>query len=198
MVKMRLNNFNDMAKLTKGQTEFFKYSMPIGWVTRFGKPLIEDLEDILNKNNFYNYELFDVKEKWGQLSIYSNAPEEWDDHEWAWEYISEHTCVQCGEFPVNLRDDGYVSPWCDKHFRENHDNISDEKWPSYENMWTIKQEPKLLEYLCISSYDKEFGEVDRWIDLKPFYDKIGYKYNKEDLLSKEEFIKFLEGNYGQF
>lgn len=122
-----------------------------------------------NNNLLYSFRITTVKEKFGGLRVYHNGmPEEWDSHEHAWEYISEHTCVKCGKFPVPMRNDGWISPWCDECFKEHLNNRDEE----YVDRWTIDKDSRLLEYLVInySSKEKDWQEI---IDMKPYYDKIG-------------------------
>jgi hypothetical protein len=148
--------------------------MPDGWAKKFGHLFCEDLREVLERNNFLDeYVVLQVKEKYGQLRWYDNAPEEWYNHMDAWEYISEHTCVKCGKFPVPMRDDGWISPWCDECFRELHPNAPEEQLKK----WTYNE--PLVEYL--------FVRKDEYIDMKPYYEKLGYN---GPMLSKETYEKY--------
>lgn len=155
-----------------------------GWRIRFGLAFCKDLKEVLEKNNCLDdYYIYQIKEKFGQLRWYDNSPQEWSDHMYAWEYISEHTCKRCGKFPVPMRDDGgWVSPWCDDCFGywRKTPFTEDEK-----KKWALSDpcNGRLLEYLEITRYSKDGDEI-RYIDMKPYYDKIGYKY--ENLVTKEE------------
>lgn len=112
---------------------WFKDDIPQGWWKFFGIAYLNDLKEVLEKYNYVDkFRFSQVKEKYGGLRAYNfGAPEEWFSHEHAWEYISKHTCVNCGKFPVKMRDDGWVCPWCDDCFRENHDNLSDDEFAKY-------------------------------------------------------------------
>ena len=101
------------------------------------------------------------------------APDEWLEHEYAWKYISEHTCVECGKFPVPMRYFSWISPYCDKHAMNRRD-ITEKSWDG-----------RLLEYLTIKHFSKD-GDYQELIDMKPYYDKIGWNYTKDDLLNEEE------------
>ena len=160
-----------------------------GWKIRFGIPFIEDLNEVLTKNNCVNdYQIIQVKEKWGQLRWYDyGAPEEWDDHMNAWEYISEHTCKKCGKFPVPMRDDGWISPWCDECFgswrKVPYTDEEKEKYtcPEFDTN-------RLLEYLTIRKWNKDFTE-SYYIDLKPYYKKIGFT-DFSNLITREEMAQY--------
>ena len=151
-----------------------------GWKIRFGIPFCDDLLDVLTKTNcLQSYHIFQIKEKFGTLRWYDNAPPEWGEHMSAWEYISEHTCKKCGEFPVPMRNDGWLSPWCDRCFGSwaSHAYTEEEK-----KRWTCKEmgTDRILEYI---TYDSSLTGR-KYIDMKPYYDKIGYKY--KNLITKEE------------
>ena len=155
--------------------------MPKGWWKRFGIPLCEDLREVLVKNDCIDkYRIMQVKEKYGQLRIYAlDEPEEWRDHMWAWEYISEHTCVNCGKFPIAMINDAWISPWCDKCFIEKEMSRNCIKEDAEKRLEEIKDDSKLRKTLTINTYSKE-GDTVHKIDLMPYYEKIGYKINEKN------------------
>ena len=172
---------------------WFKDDIPQGWWKFFGLAYLDDLKEVLEKYNYVDkFRFLQVKEKFGGLRAYnSGAPEEWFSHEYAWEYISEHTCVNCGKFPVRMRDDGWVCPWCDDCFKENHNNLNEEEFAKYSEKWTIDKDDRLQEYLVINHFSKD-GDYQEWIDMKPYYDKLGWKYTDKDLILKDELEKLME------
>lgn len=93
--------------------------MPKGWKKAFGIQMCEELRDILIEGNYLDeYQVFQVKEKYGCLRWYDNGVPEsiWDKYrDWLNKYedLSEKTCVGCGK-PATMRTDGWVSPWCDE------------------------------------------------------------------------------------
>ena len=176
-------------------------SIPAGWWKRFGVLLCEDLrESLVNANCLYDFRILQAKEKYGELRLYDNGcPEDWFHKLEAWTYISTHTCVKCGKFPVQVRNDGWISPWCDdcyekkmrRNFRVfNKDMLVTDEDVAKEINKTSEGEFKLLEYLVISRFGKN-GNTKEYIDMKPYYEKIGYKYNLADLVSKEEIDKII-------
>lgn len=172
---------------------WFKDDIPEGWWKFFGLAYLDDLKEVLEKNDFLDkFRFSQVKEKLGGLRAYNNgAPEEWFSHEYAWEYISEHTCVNCGKFPVKMRDDGWMYPLCDECFREAHSNLNDDEFKKYSEKWTIDKDSRLQEYLVINHFSKD-GDYQELIDMKPYYEKLGWNFTKEDLISVEEFKSMLE------
>lgn len=142
-----------------------KDEIPEGWWNRFGIPLCDDLKDVLERNNFLDqFRIFQAKEKYGELRIYDGgAPKEWYDHLYAWAYISRHTCIKCGKFPVPMRTEGYwIEPLCEECAEKLHYNEIEEDFDKPE------------EFLYINTYVNG-DEFIRVIDMKPFYKTIGYE-----------------------
>ena len=162
-------------------------SIPEGWWKRWGIQYCEDFLNYLKKENIDPNEVYieQAKEKYGGLRVYLNIfPKNWYEHEYAWEYISEHTCIRCGKFPVRLRDDGWISPYCDDCFRKAHPKSSEE---SLEKWTCDPNKGRMQEYLLYHIY-KNGEEFDRTIDMKPYYKMIGWDFKQEDLISVNELI----------
>lgn len=168
----------------------FKDEIPEGWWKRWGLEFLEDLNNVLVKHSFVDDLLImQVKEKYGGLRFYTGGmPEEWYSHEHAWEYISEHTCVKCGKFPVPMRYFSWWSPYCDQHAWEGENCSEEEKTEITEESW----DGRVQEFIVMNHYIKD-GDYQEWIDMKPYYDLIGYKYTKEDLISNEEIEEIIRG-----
>ena len=160
-----------------------------GWRECFGIQLCADLKDCLEESDFLeDYRISQIKEKWGQLRWYDNfGGDKWLEHLYAWTYISEHTCKNCGKFPVPMRDDGWVSPYCDRCYK-------DLSWSLRKGKKTIEEltceDPfngRLLEYLHYREYDNgKYNDI--YVDMKPYYKKIGY--DSDNLISKEEYHQY--------
>lgn len=167
----------------------FKGEIPEGWWKCFGLAYLKDLKDVLEKYNFLDKFMFSqIKEKYGGLRVYHNGmPDEWNSHEHAWEYISEHTCIECGKFPVPMRHFSWISPYCDEHAWGSRDWTNDEKEIITEEYW----DGRMFEYLVITHYLKDY-KYDEWIDMKPFYDKVGWKYTNSDLILQDEIENIIE------
>lgn len=93
--------------------------MPKGWKKAFGIQMCEELRDILIEGNYLDeYQVVQVKEKYGRLCWYDNGVPEsvWDKYcDWLSKYedLSEKTCVGCGKAGT-MRTSGWISPWCDE------------------------------------------------------------------------------------
>lgn len=107
--------------------EFTEYdSILDGWQIGFGKYLLEDLRDALIKNNYlHELRLLQVKEKFGELRIYTNgAPEDVRRVIDKYEVISQHVCSRCGSPYAALTDTGWVMPYCESCFQKINDRRS--------------------------------------------------------------------------
>ena len=138
-----------------------------GWWDRFGIALCEDIKGILEKADYLDkFRILQCKEKYGTLRIYTGGlPEkiynEFLEHMSAWDYISSHTCIVCGKFPVPMRHISWICPYCDEHFLEETQE-GDNK----------KSIPK--EYISYTTY-KGNEKIVKYIDMKPFYKMINYE-----------------------
>lgn len=149
--------------------EHFKANIPSGWWIRFGETFLEDLKEVLSEYDcLEKAEVGDVKEKYGSLTFDLNrGPKKWEKHRTAWEYISEHTCVKCGRFPVKMRDDGWMLPWCDDCFRKHLEEKEDDR--NIEELTVGNEEIKDFIDHPVSS------TVSEKIDMRPYYKKIKYE-----------------------
>ena len=65
--------------------------------------------------------------------------------------------------------------WDEREYTEEEkERITEENWVE-----------KVQEYITIKTYSSE-GESEKKIDMKPFYDKIGYDYKKYGFAKEEE------------
>ena len=166
--------------------------IPDGWWKRFGIPLCDDLKECLEKAGCLDkFRFMQVKEKYGQIRLYDNGVPrecEWHDHLYAWEYISEHTCVKCGKFPVPMLYDSWISPWCSECYKQN---LTENGWniPDEERLKSITEkgwDGRMQEYIEISVWTRDGEKKTRLIDMKPYYKKIGWDFKPGDLISLEE------------
>lgn len=98
----------------KSPYELFGWEVGEGW-----KPLVEELIKRLKLETNWDGEIFQVKEKFGELRFYIGAgsPEIWKIID-EYEEKSRHTCEVCGQ-PGKLRGN---LPWmrtlCEEHLNE--------------------------------------------------------------------------------
>jgi hypothetical protein len=80
--------------------------------------LCEDLEPLVasfERESGFQFEILQVKEKFGGLRIYvNNADEAIRQRIEAAEQESFHTCEVCGQ-PGRLREDDWIKTLCDEH-----------------------------------------------------------------------------------
>lgn len=86
-------------------------NIPTGWRKAFGIQLCKEIKESLKRSQC-NFTITDVKEKFGALNIYSyGASDEIQDIINKYEYISAHTCIECGRIATR-RSQGYILPYC--------------------------------------------------------------------------------------
>ena len=106
--------------MTDNDIKIWEACLPLGWVDAFCPTMWEDLKTILRKYDYLEqFNLGDIKEKWGHLDISIDVfdmPDElekeveaWADDLWvkSWE-----TCSACGR-PATGHTKGWVLPFCD-------------------------------------------------------------------------------------
>ena len=107
------------------KTEEF-YCLPAGWVDTFVPQMLDDLFEVLG-SSIYDWELLQVKEKYGTLTVYwcwnmdsDLSDEDKADLEYQLEEIldqytsiSRNTCAMCGEEATHMST-GWMVPLCDE------------------------------------------------------------------------------------
>lgn len=97
--------------------------IPEGWAKAFGEQMCDELLEILKEGDYVDeYQIIQIKEKYGMLRIYSNGvPENISDkhHEWLRKYeeLSEKTCINCGA-PAVCMTKGWIMPVCQSCYDE--------------------------------------------------------------------------------
>ena len=107
---------------TGGISEDYDYeytwadSMPRGCRLAFGDRMIEDLDQLLKKYSVEDYQILQIKEKYGGLRWYDNGfPrigfDEYNTWVYKYEELSLNTCINCGKPAIGLTK-GWISPLC--------------------------------------------------------------------------------------
>ena len=93
--------------------------MPEGWYKAFGKMFIKELIDELEKDNYLDdFEILQIKEKYGGLRIYiGSAPEAIHRLIDEYEELSYNYCQICGK-PGKTYDNGWIMTLCPAHARK--------------------------------------------------------------------------------
>ena len=103
-------------RIDKGfiQKSCYWWCIPDGWRKAFGFTMCEELRGVLKRLGWlHKYQISDVKEKFGELTIYDDgAPEEVHDIIMKYGYISRRTCIICGRRAKYLTE-GWVEPYCE-------------------------------------------------------------------------------------
>lgn len=85
--------------------------LPYGWERAFGKMLMEELGEAVRESGQKNFQIVQMKEKFGQLRIYCNGGRKIDDIIDKYTHISENICINCGK-EAPMTDNGWLSPRC--------------------------------------------------------------------------------------
>jgi hypothetical protein len=94
-----------------GQYNWYR-CIPIGWRKSFGIQLCKEIKQALKRYPNNEFIITDIKEKYGSLNIYEyGSPDEVHDIINKYEYISAHTCIECGRIATR-RSKGYILPYC--------------------------------------------------------------------------------------
>ena len=90
-----------------------------GWRKAFGKVFSKELKELLiRKHILKEFRFTDIKEKWGQLCIYSNFYIEGLEKFFnKYEQLSRKYCIECGEQATKITE-GYILPLCDECFQK--------------------------------------------------------------------------------
>ena len=89
-------------------------AIPLGWQYAFGWELLNDLAEVVKKNNLTNFQIEQIKEKFGELRIYTNGDDEVYTIIDKYTLKSQITCIICGE-PAKYISKGWICPYCEKH-----------------------------------------------------------------------------------
>lgn len=105
---------------------FYTYSlldcMPSGWNKAFGLQMAKEIKQWLKEHNITDYEVTDVKEKFGRLRWYDNGPTQlYGDVIVKYEIQSANTCVRCGSSDVTHVSKGYMLPFCEYCMKKEKD-----------------------------------------------------------------------------
>ena len=121
-----------------GETEYSWYEdIPDGWRKAFGSQMIKELNDLLilaSKRDGIDwtreYEIDDIKEKWGYLHWYAAVPSCIYDEYTAWENkyetLSYNTCIECGA-PADGYTIGWIVPVCSQCAKKHGWTLSQKK-----------------------------------------------------------------------
>jgi hypothetical protein len=151
--------------------------MPVGWRIAFGDMIIEEIDQQLQKEGDdarNNYEVHQIKEKFGELRWYDNGSSEVHKIINKYSVISHNVCVYCGKPDVPVHIKGWIYPVCkdcyNKYDRcsKNYDEVIDKDDTTIPNEYTIR------------TYSVEKGYEDTTYDISETVQKVRDNYMKGD------------------
>lgn len=122
----------------KGNDKYSWYDdIPEGWKKAFGLQMVKELKDLLllaSKRDgvdwLREYEITDVKEKYGSLRWYALEPsciiDEYEEWEEKYENLSYETCIECGA-PADGHTMGWIVPLCSRCAKKHGWELAPEK-----------------------------------------------------------------------
>ena len=162
--------------------------MPQGWKKAFGKLICEDIKaQLIKEDALDEYQILEIKEKYGELRWYDNGSEEIQDIIDNYSHISRHVCVVSGKINVPIYDDGWVSPYDPEYFQRHLDNYWGEEDKHYEKDYRV-QEPMLTAEYEVKCWSKDGTDVKRH-DCSDILTRMGVDLNilpKYDDIMKEK------------
>lgn len=110
-------------------------ALPSGWRKAFGLQICRELKRALledgGRKRLNSYRIDQIKEKYGELCWYDHGGNEETNKIIAkYEYISQHTCIECGK-AADYVTKGWVEPYCKKHLPEWIDPDNEEQVHTY-------------------------------------------------------------------
>ena len=96
-------------------TEWDSLKQYQGWYKAFGQELLDEIYHQLKKEGLlYKFRIYDIKEKFGVLEIYTNRiSNEVYNIISKYRNLSWDTCIYCGK-PSEVYTTGWISPYCEK------------------------------------------------------------------------------------
>ena len=162
--------------------------MADGWRKAFGDIWCEEMHKALVECNFVDgFRIDQMKEKFGELRCYVNNYAPPIDHIInAFEVISQHVCIKCGQLDVPIINDyGWYLPLCKKCYEQTAGYISKLNRVSYEDRLLEAEieedDMKIPESYTIRRWSKDKDDTEDIVyDISDLVAKIRYKNRKRD------------------
>ena len=149
-------------------------SIEKGWDIAFGKMLLKELGEVIDKNGLKNeFHILEIKEKYGELRISCmNACEDIDKIIEKYRVISRNVCMGCGKPDVPMTNYGWYYPVC-KECWNNFSNKSSRL--TYEECVDMEK----------SQIPDSFEYKDETIEIKDVADVLRKRYANKEKKQKE-------------
>ena len=151
--------------------------LPNGWRKAFGDMMFEEIDEVLKRTNSKIY-IEQIKEKFGELRFYCQAPREVQDIINDYSTLSQNICIKCGKPDAPMIDTGWICPECKECFEHNQRT---NKWApkgKYEDYVVSKYEmASEKKWRQFGVNDQDWGDMSK--DISDKANKIRAKYRKE-------------------
>lgn len=178
----------------------YSYSLaddiPIGWRIAFGDLIVEEINKDLIENNYLDeYEILQIKEKYGGLRWYSGPlPQnsKIQDIVYKYEMVSNNICIICGKPDVPMIPISWISPFC-------FDCCKKYKYCSEELYKKILEETpekcKMSDSYTWKHF-RETGDYEETIDISDIANTIRQRWENGIIKERQKFFKdYYGGNY---
>jgi len=112
---------------------YTEWELPIGWHKAFGQMYLKELGAAIKEAGLEReFEIQQIKEKYGSLRVYTNCyTEEIQGIIDKYEYLSENICIKCGKPDVKQITKGWIYPICFDCYTNKSANTEDQKMKLY-------------------------------------------------------------------
>lgn len=149
--------------------------VPEGWRVTFGEMMWDEIAERLKNPEDLHIE--DVKEKWGELTIYYSCSG--DSHEAVgrifdkYRVLSSRICINCGKSDCGITKHGWVVPICEDCYSKSRltkGMSRDEAHEKYVKEFSIGKMPDVMRWRTYSPKVKKWEDHEQ--DISETADKI--------------------------
>lgn len=128
-----------------------------GWRIAFGECMWDEIQSVLAKNGkLATMQIFDVKEKWGELRVDFTCDnslfDKIDKIIYKYTVLSRHICITCGKPDVGQTTHGWIEPICEDCYKK-----------SFSRDEGVTEEETCNYYQQEISENKRMADMARWI-----------------------------------
>lgn len=124
--------------------------VPRGWYLLV-EMLCEEITPLIDEN----YEIFQAKEKYGELRWYDTGSPEVDEIIQKYSVMSSHICAICGKPDVAITDAGWIYPECRECYEKN-----DHHHRPYDEV-VISEDPKIPDSYVVNHWtDDGYANIE--------------------------------------
>ena len=154
---------------------YIEWGWSDGWDKAFGHLYMEELGKAIKKSGQKNFEILQIKEKYGQARLYSSGTTE-KVHNIIdkYEFISQNICYYCGRPDTHVTNFGWILPVCKECYEKKLRRGSKYE---YEEI-VCDEDPMIPSIRKVTQFSKD-GEQTIEYDISETVGKIRKWWNKK-------------------